>query len=100
MPVQLIAAMQTAIQEVKQWPEKSIQLFHHNDSDGLTSGAILTRAFERKGFEVKRYCLEKPYPAVLKKVFKQEGQTDCFYRFCRTDRTLDLGPEQAGKTSP
>ncbi len=81
MPVQLIAAMQTAIQAVEQWPEKSIQLFHHNDSDGLTSGAILTRAFERKGFEVKRYCLEKPYPAVLKKVFKQRGKLIVFTDF-------------------
>jgi len=71
---QLIAAMEKAIHEVNKWPEKSVQLFHHNDSDGLTSGAILTRTFERKGFDVKRFCLEKPYPAVLKKVFAQEGK--------------------------
>ena len=81
MPIQLIAAMEKAIQEINRWPEKSIQLFHHNDSDGLTSGAILTRAFERKGFDVKRYCLEKPYPAVLKKVFKQEGKLIVFTDF-------------------
>jgi len=71
---QLITAMEKAIHEVNKWPEKSVQLFHHNDSDGLTSGAILTRTFERKGFNVKRFCLEKPYPAVLKKVFAQEGK--------------------------
>jgi len=81
MPIQLIAAMEKAIQEINRWPEKSIQLFHHNDSDGLTSGAILTRAFERKGFDVKRYCLEKPYPAVLKKVFKQKGKLIVFTDF-------------------
>jgi single-stranded-DNA-specific exonuclease len=81
MPIQLIAAMEKAIQEISRWPEKSIQLFHHNDSDGLTSGAILTRAFERKGFDVKRYCLEKPYPAVLKKIFKQEGKLIVFTDF-------------------
>ena len=81
MPIQLIAAMGKAIQEINRWPEKSIQLFHHNDSDGLTSGAILTRAFERKGFDVKRYCLEKPYPAVLKKVFKQKGKLIVFTDF-------------------
>jgi len=68
------SAMEHAIQELKQWPDKAVQIFHHNDSDGLTSGAILTRAFERQGFKVQRFCLEKPYPAVLKKVYEQEGK--------------------------
>lgn len=48
-------------------PEK-IVLLHHNDSDGLTSGAILSSALERAGFNLVRYCLEKPYPKVLKKI--------------------------------
>ena len=69
----LIDAMEHAIREVRRWPDKTVQVFHHNDSDGLTSGAILTRAFERQGFKVRHFCLEKPYPAVLKKVFEQEG---------------------------
>ena len=69
----LINAMEHAIQEVRQWPEKTVQVFHHNDSDGLSSGAILTRALERQGLKVRRFCLEKPYPAVLKKVYEQEG---------------------------
>ena len=69
----LIDAMEHAIQEVKQWPAKKVQVFHHNDSDGLSSGAILTRAMERQGFKVQRFCLEKPYPAVLKKIYEQQG---------------------------
>jgi len=69
----LIEAMEHAIQEIKGWPENTVQIFHHNDSDGLSSGAILTRAFERQGYTVKRFCLEKPYPSVLRKVYKQEG---------------------------
>jgi len=81
MTAQLIAAMEKAIHEINKWPEKSVQLFHHNDSDGLTSGAILTRTFERKGFDVKRFCLEKPYPAVLKRVFQQEGKLVVFTDF-------------------
>jgi single-stranded-DNA-specific exonuclease len=76
-----IDAMEHAIQEVKQWPEKTVQLFHHNDSDGLSSGAILTRAFERQGYKVKRFCLEKPYPAVLRRVYKQEGSLIVFADF-------------------
>jgi len=77
----LIYAMEKAIREVKQWPEKAVQVFHHNDSDGLSSGAILTCAFERQGFKVQRFCLEKPSPAVLKKVYEQEGRILVFADF-------------------
>ena len=48
---------------------------------GSTSGAILTRAFEREGFEVRRFCLEKPYPAVLERVYEQEGKLLVFADF-------------------
>ena len=78
---QLINAMQNAIDEVRQWPRKEVQVFHHNDSDGLSSGAILTRTFERAGFGVRRFCLEKPYPALLQKVYKQEGEILVFADF-------------------
>ena len=77
----LIDAMKNAIRDVKGWPEKTVQVFHHNDSDGLTSGAILTRIFERQGYKVQRFCLEKPYPAVLRKVYEQEGKLLIFADF-------------------
>lgn len=75
------SAMENAIRELKEWPDKSVQVFHHNDADGITSGAILTRAFERQGYKVNRYCLEKPYPAVLRKVYEQEGRIIIFADF-------------------
>ena len=78
---QLINAMENAIEEVKQWPKKAVQVFHHNDSDGLSSGAILTRTFERAGYKIKRFCLEKPYPALLQKVYQQEGEIIIFADF-------------------
>jgi single-stranded-DNA-specific exonuclease len=78
---QLIKAMERAIHEIWQWPEKTVQIFHHNDADGLCSGAILTRAMKRQGFDVLRFCLEKPYPAVLKKVYQQEGSILIFADF-------------------
>jgi single-stranded-DNA-specific exonuclease len=77
----LIGAMNQAIGEIKQWPDKEVQIFHHNDSDGLSSGAILTRAFERQGFTITRFCLEKPYPAVLRKVYEQKGRILIFADF-------------------
>lgn len=77
----LLSAMENAIWTLKQEPQKVVQVFHHNDADGLTSGAILTRALERQGFIVRRYCLEKPYPAVLRKVYEQEGGIIIFADF-------------------
>jgi len=77
----LIKAMENAIQEMDKWPEKTVQIFHHNDADGLCSGAILTRALKRQGFEIRRFCLEKPYPAVLKKIYEQEGKIFIFADF-------------------
>jgi len=76
-----VDAMEHAIRELNEWPDKTIQVFHHNDSDGLSSGAILTRALERQGFKVQRLCLEKPYPAVLRKVYEQEGRILIFADF-------------------
>jgi single-stranded-DNA-specific exonuclease len=81
MREKLIADMEKAIEQVRQWPGKEVQIFHHNDSDGLSSGAILTRAFERAGFAVRRFCLEKPYPALLQKVYEQEGGIIIFADF-------------------
>ena len=77
----LIDAMGHAVQEVRGMPEKAVQVYHHNDSDGLTSGAILSRALERQGFTVRRFCLEKPYPAVLEKVYEQSGKILIFADF-------------------
>jgi hypothetical protein len=66
----LLAAMKVAIAEIGAQRFRSVQILHHNDADGLTSGAILMRAFERQGLEVCRICLEKPYPVVLEHVFE------------------------------
>ena len=77
----LMNAMACAIEELDAMPEESVQVFHHNDADGITSGAILTRAFERHGLEVQRFCFEKPYPAVLQRVYEQKGKILVFADF-------------------
>ncbi len=81
MKEELLTAMENAVEEVKRWPQKVVQIFHHNDSDGLTSGAILTKAFTRAGFKVQRSCLEKPYPKLLHKVYDQTGALIIFADF-------------------
>jgi len=74
-------AMGRAIGEMRAWPDRTVRLFHHNDSDGLSSAAILTRALEREGYGVRRLCLEKPYPEVLEKVYAGTGRILVFADF-------------------
>jgi single-stranded-DNA-specific exonuclease len=81
MREKLIKAMEKAVDEVRRLPHQKVQIFHHNDSDGLSSGAILVKAFERAGFKIERFCLEKPYPALLQKVFQQKGGLIVFADF-------------------
>lgn len=63
--------MKKGIASLRAYDSREIFLLHHNDSDGLTSGAILLKAFQREGYKVNRFSLEKPYPAVLKKLFEE-----------------------------
>lgn len=78
---ELLKAMATAAEELDRWPSKNVSIFHHNDSDGLSSGAILKTAFERKGYQVERYALEKPYPALLRKIYERQGAVVVFADF-------------------
>jgi len=70
----LLDAMDRAISAIENRADRDVEVLHHNDADGLSSGAILTRAFERKGFSVHRVCLEKPYPAVLERIFEDQDR--------------------------
>ena len=81
MNEELRKRMQQAISAINNWPSNLINLFHHNDTDGLTSGAILKKTFERQGYTVKNVALEKPYPAVLDQIFKMQDQIIIFADF-------------------
>jgi single-stranded-DNA-specific exonuclease len=52
---------------------RPVVLLHHNDADGLTSGAILAKAFERLSVKHFRYCLEKPYPEMVRWLLTEAG---------------------------
>ena len=91
----LMNAMQQAAAAVDLWPLKKVTLLHHNDADGLSSGAILTRAFERAGFIVRRCCLEKTYPVVLKEILAKKGALIVFADFA--GRIAPLISEMNGK---
>ncbi len=76
-----VSAMEDAVAVLKKRTSKEVILFHHNDTDGLTSGTILLYAFETAGYKVSRFSLEKPYPQVLEKIFSDEGKIIIFADF-------------------
>ena len=67
------ADVDKAVAVMKNYPSKEIVLLHHNDTDGLTSGAVLYQAFLAEGYKVQRFSLEKPYPKVLEKLFAENA---------------------------
>ena len=67
------ADVDKAIVRMRDYPSKEIVLLHHNDTDGLTSGSVLYKAFCDEGYKVQRFSLEKPYPKVLEKLFAENS---------------------------
>ena len=63
----------TAISELRKTKTKVV-LVHHDDADGLCSGAIMKAALEREGYKVKAFCLEKIYPEVIEDLHKNRGK--------------------------
>jgi single-stranded DNA-specific DHH superfamily exonuclease len=59
-----------AISELRTTKIKDIVLVHHDDADGLCSGAIMKTVLEREGYKVKTFCLEKVYPEVVENLHK------------------------------
>jgi single-stranded-DNA-specific exonuclease len=55
----------SAISELRRETGKKVILVHHDDADGICSGAITKAALEREGYCVKTFCLEKAYPEVV-----------------------------------
>jgi single-stranded-DNA-specific exonuclease len=47
-----------------------IVVLHHNDADGISSGAILYGALCREGYRPRRIALEKPFPQALEVIFR------------------------------
>lgn len=78
---ELISAMEAAVSVIKEKGFQEVLIFHHNDTDGLCSGAVLSSAFDQCGYRVKRFSLEKPYPQVLERIFPEKGRIVVFADF-------------------
>jgi len=81
VPDKFVSRIEDALGAMDAYPSQHIDLFHHNDTDGLTAGAILLRALERAGYTVEASALEKPYPLVLQKIFDRRNRIVIFADF-------------------
>jgi len=58
-------AMKAAAASLTDAPCRGITLIHHNDTDGITAGAILRKSLMRAGFSVENIPIERVHPAFL-----------------------------------
>ena len=77
----IISKMESAIKLMMEYPSETVQIFHHNDTDGISSGAILKKTFERLEYKYSLFSLEKPYPQLLDKIFQCENNIIIFADF-------------------
>ncbi|MBD3303547.1 hypothetical protein GF343_00215 [Candidatus Woesearchaeota archaeon] len=49
--------------------DNPVAIVHHNDTDGLSAGAIISEALKRTGREARHYCMEQIYSAPLAAIY-------------------------------
>ncbi len=54
-------------------------VIYHDDADGISAGAIISMALNRIGLNVKRICLEKLLPEVIREIHSSKKGTHIFY---------------------
>ncbi|MCF7949844.1 MAG: hypothetical protein K9M94_14740 [Spirochaetia bacterium] len=96
MPVKFVRRIEAALGAMDAYPSQHIDLFHHNDTDGLTAGAILCSALERAGYTVAASALEKPYPLVLQKIFERRNRIVIFADFAGKIAPMIAGLNRGG----
>jgi single-stranded-DNA-specific exonuclease len=61
-------AQELAVGYFKKFPKSKATLVHHNDTDGIASGAILKRALEREGWVTENIPVERIHPLFLPRI--------------------------------
>ena len=61
-------AQREAVKYVKNLPYRKATVVHHNDTDGISSGAILKEALHREGLQTENIPIERVHPSFLPKI--------------------------------
>jgi single-stranded-DNA-specific exonuclease len=65
-------AQEGAVAYLKSFPHRGAAIVHHNDTDGIASGAILREALRREGYRTENLPIERVHPAFLPRIHTQE----------------------------
>ncbi len=65
-------AMKATVEPLRDTPCRAITLIHHNDTDGITAGAILRKSLMRAGLAVENIPIERVHPAFLPAIHTPE----------------------------
>lgn len=61
--------------KIEKYSGDKVVIVHHNDADGICSGAILLKLFEQLGLKVELISIEKVHPIIVDKIHsKYEGE--------------------------
>jgi len=85
-----MGAVNEAARQLNSFPRGKVALVHHNDADGIASGAILKRALERAGFQPENIPIERIHPLLLPRIHTPDRKL-IFY--------ADLAGQSAGMIS-
>ncbi|MFQ5970107.1 MAG: DHH family phosphoesterase [Nitrososphaerales archaeon] len=64
--------LQGVAQQLEDYEAKEAMVIHHDEADGLCSGAICKRMLEKLGYSVSNLCLDKLFPEVIKNLHAKE----------------------------
>jgi hypothetical protein len=65
-------AQEEAVAYLKSFPHRNAAIVHHNDTDGIASGAILKKALQREGYRTENIPIERVHPAFLPRIHTPE----------------------------
>jgi single-stranded-DNA-specific exonuclease len=61
-------AQREAVAYLKSFPHRTAAIVHHNDTDGIASGAILKQALLREGYQTENIPIERVHPSFLPRI--------------------------------
>lgn len=91
MTDKILKQIEYSIEKLRRYTFEDILIIHHDDADGITSGAIIYEALRREGFDSHLICIEKLMPQVIKYIHEKKNNSLIFY--------VDIGSPHADKIS-
>jgi len=88
---EFMKAQGEAVEYLRRLPIGRATIVHHNDTDGITSGAILQEALRREGYGTEGIPIERAHPSFLPKIHTPERKLILY---------ADLGSQAASMISP